>query len=82
MASLHTDEGECYVLFLVALGAIVAGLVVANNFDVAKKPLMEKGFAENRHFFRAVFEIGRRCKAARLGPHGGIASECGYVTPP
>jgi hypothetical protein len=42
--------------------AIVAGLVVANNFDVAKKPLMERGFAQNRHFFRAVFEIGRRHK--------------------
>jgi len=42
--------------------AIVAGLVVANNFDVAKKPLMERAFSENRHFFRAVFEIGRRYK--------------------
>merc|ERR1712113_444050 len=42
--------------------AILAGLVVANNFDVAKKPLMERGFSENQQFFRSVFEIGRRCK--------------------
>lgn len=42
--------------------AIVAGLVVANNFDVARRPLMEHSFAENQHFFRAVFEIGRRYK--------------------
>lgn len=42
--------------------AILAGLVVANNFDVAKKPLMEKSFSQNKHFFRAVFEIGRRYK--------------------
>merc|ERR1712166_1287956 len=42
--------------------AIIAGLVVANNFDVARKPLMENGFADNHVFFRAVFEIGRRYK--------------------
>jgi hypothetical protein len=42
--------------------AILAGLVVANNFDVARRPLMEHDFAENKHFFRAIFEIGRRYK--------------------
>jgi len=42
--------------------AILAGLVVSNNFDVARRPLMERGFAENQHFFRSVFEIGRRYK--------------------
>lgn len=42
--------------------AILAGLVVSNNFDVARKPLIEREFAENKHFFRAVFEIGRRYK--------------------
>lgn len=42
--------------------AILAGLVVSNNFDVARRPLIENGFAENMHFFRAVFEIGRRYK--------------------
>jgi len=42
--------------------AILAGLVVANNFDVARKPLMERSFADNQYFFRMVFEIGRRYK--------------------
>lgn len=42
--------------------AILTGLVVSNNFDVARKPLIEREFAENQHFFRAVFEIGRRYK--------------------
>mmetsp|Transcript_116939 Transcript_116939/g.330889 ORF Transcript_116939/g.330889 Transcript_116939/m.330889 type:complete len:616 (+) Transcript_116939:106-1953(+) len=42
--------------------AILAGLVVSNNFDVARRPLMERGFSENQHFFRSVFEIGRRYK--------------------
>lgn len=42
--------------------AILAGLVVSNNFDVARRPLIEKDFAENGHFFRAIFEIGRRYK--------------------
>mmetsp|Transcript_77621 Transcript_77621/g.186185 ORF Transcript_77621/g.186185 Transcript_77621/m.186185 type:complete len:611 (+) Transcript_77621:43-1875(+) len=42
--------------------AILAGLVVANNFDVARRPLMERSFAENHYFFRMVFEIGRRYK--------------------
>jgi hypothetical protein len=69
--SEYTDQVDVYhtgntsrrmVLQIKQVCAIVAGLVVANNFDVAKKPLMEKTFAENRHFFRAVFEIGRRHK--------------------
>jgi len=42
--------------------AILAGLVVSNNFDVARRPLIEQGFDQNGHFFRAVFEIGRRYK--------------------
>jgi len=42
--------------------AILAGLVVSNNFDVARRPLIENSFAQNMHFFRAVFEIGRRYK--------------------
>eukprot|EP00434_Breviolum_minutum_P017224 symbB.v1.2.015204.t1/scaffold1129.1/size136302/12 len=42
--------------------AILAGLVVANNFDVARRPLMERSFADNNYFFRMVFEIGRRYK--------------------
>lgn len=69
--SEYTDQVDVYhagnkarrmALQIQQVCAIVAGLVVANNFDVAKKPLMERGFAENRHFFRAVFEIGRRYK--------------------
>jgi len=42
--------------------AILAGLVVSNNFDIARKPLIEREFAENAHFFSAVFEVGRRYK--------------------
>eukprot|EP00927_Polykrikos_kofoidii_P020502 TRINITY_DN1973_c0_g1_i1.p1 TRINITY_DN1973_c0_g1~~TRINITY_DN1973_c0_g1_i1.p1 ORF type:complete len:619 (-),score=149.34 TRINITY_DN1973_c0_g1_i1:305-2161(-) len=42
--------------------AILAGLVVANNLDVARRPLTERSFVDNQHFFRAVFEIGRRYK--------------------
>jgi len=69
--SEYTDQVDVYhvgnksrrmALQIQQVCAIVAGLVVANNFDVAKKPLMERDFAENRHFFRAVFEIGRRYK--------------------
>lgn len=69
--SEYTDQVDVYhagnksrrmALQIQQVCAIIAGLVVSNNFDVAKKPLMEKGFAENRHFFRAVFEIGRRYK--------------------
>lgn len=69
--SEYTDQVDVYhagnkarrmALQIQQVCAIVAGLVVANNFDVAKKPLMERSFAENSHFFRAVFEIGRRYK--------------------
>jgi hypothetical protein len=69
--SEYTDQVDVYhagnkarrmALQIQQVCAIVAGLVVANNFDVAKRPLMERSFAENRHFFRAVFEIGRRYK--------------------
>lgn len=35
--------------------------MVANNFDVARRPLTERSFADNHYFFRMVFEIGRRC---------------------
>lgn len=47
--------------------AIIAGLVVANNFDVARRPLTERSFADNQNFFRAVFEIGRRYKILNPG---------------
>lgn len=69
--SEYTDQVDVYhagskarrmALQIQQVCAILAGLVVANNFDVARKPLMEKGFAENSHFFRMVFEIGRRYK--------------------
>lgn len=69
--SEYTDQVDVYhvghkarrmALQIQQVCAILAGLVVANNFDVARKPLMEKSFAENQHFFRMVFEIGRRYK--------------------
>jgi len=69
--SEYTDQVDVYhvgnkarrmALQIQQVCAIVAGLVVANNFDVARRPLMERAFAENQHFFRAVFEIGRRYK--------------------
>lgn len=69
--SEYTDQVDVYhagnkarrmALQIQQICAIVAGLVVANNFDVAKKPLMERDFGANKHFFRAVFEIGRRYK--------------------
>jgi len=69
--SEYTDQVDVYhsgnkvrrmALQIQEICAIIAGLVVSNNFDLARKPLMEKSFAENRHFFRAVFEIGRRYK--------------------
>jgi len=52
--------------------AILAGLVVANNLDVAKRPLTERSFTENQHFFRAVFEIGRRYKILNPDKFRGI----------
>jgi len=69
--SEYTDKVDVYhagnkarrmALQIQEICAILAGLVVANNFDVARRPLMEKAFDENMHFFRAVFEIGRRYK--------------------
>eukprot|EP00929_Paragymnodinium_shiwhaense_P118939 TRINITY_DN90839_c0_g1_i1.p1 TRINITY_DN90839_c0_g1~~TRINITY_DN90839_c0_g1_i1.p1 ORF type:complete len:631 (+),score=167.94 TRINITY_DN90839_c0_g1_i1:103-1995(+) len=52
--------------------AILAGLVVANNLDVAKRPLTERSFTDNQHFFRAVFEIGRRYKILNPDKFRGI----------
>lgn len=69
--SEYTDQVDVYhvgnkarrmALQIQQVCAILAGLVVANNFDVARRPLMEHSFAQNQHFFRAVFEIGRRYK--------------------
>lgn len=69
--SEYTDQVDVYhvgnksrrmALQIQQVCAILAGLVVANNFDVARKPLMERNFAENQQFFRSVFEIGRRYK--------------------
>lgn len=69
--SEYTDQVDVYhignksrrmALQVQQVCAILAGLVVANNFDVAKRPLMERSFADNQHFFRAIFEIGRRHK--------------------
>mmetsp|Transcript_43676 Transcript_43676/g.100793 ORF Transcript_43676/g.100793 Transcript_43676/m.100793 type:complete len:611 (-) Transcript_43676:26-1858(-) len=69
--SEYTDQVDVYhagnkarrmALQIQEVCAIIAGLVVSNNFDLARKPLMEKSFAENQQFFRAVFEIGRRYK--------------------
>lgn len=42
--------------------AIISGLVVSYNYDVAKRALCERSFEDNAHFFRSVFEIGRRYK--------------------
>eukprot|EP00439_Symbiodinium_sp_Y106_P035604 s769_g4.t1 len=65
----YTDQVDVYhagskvrrmALQIQQVCAILAGLVVANNFDVARRPLTEKGFADNHYFFRMVFEIGRR----------------------
>lgn len=69
--SEYTDQVDVYhagskvrrmALQIQQVCAILAGLVVANNFDVARRPLTEKGFADNHYFFRMVFEIGRRYK--------------------
>eukprot|EP00931_Biecheleriopsis_adriatica_P073992 TRINITY_DN48181_c0_g1_i1.p1 TRINITY_DN48181_c0_g1~~TRINITY_DN48181_c0_g1_i1.p1 ORF type:complete len:623 (+),score=153.15 TRINITY_DN48181_c0_g1_i1:64-1869(+) len=69
--SEYTDQVDVYhagskarrmALQIQQVCAILAGLVVANNFDVARRPLMERSFADNHHFFRMVFEIGRRYK--------------------
>lgn len=69
--SEYTDQVDVYhignksrrmALQIQQVCAILAGLVVANNFDVARRPLMERSFAENQHFFRMLFEIGRRYK--------------------
>ena len=57
--SLHVVP-LCLLVVAGQVCAIIAGLVVANNFDLARRPLMEHSFAENQKFFRAVFEIGRR----------------------
>jgi len=69
--SEYTDQVDVYhagskarrmALQIQQVCAILAGLVVANNFDVARRPLMERSFADNNYFFRMVFEIGRRYK--------------------
>lgn len=69
--SEYTDQVDVYhtgskakrmALQIQQVCAILAGLVVANNFDVARRPLMERSFADNHYFFRMVFEIGRRYK--------------------
>lgn len=69
--SEYTDQVDVYhsgnksrrmALQIQQVCAILAGLVVANNFDVARKPLVERNFAENQNFFRTIFEIGRRYK--------------------
>jgi hypothetical protein len=42
--------------------AILSGLVVASDFRLGQKMLVEREFADNADWFKAVFEVGRRYK--------------------
>ena len=42
--------------------AILSGLLVASDYKAGQQLIVEKNFSDNRSFFQAIFEIGRRHK--------------------
>jgi len=50
------------IIQLKQICAILSGLVVASDFRLGREMLVEREFADNADWFKAVFEIGRRYK--------------------
>jgi len=50
------------IIQLKQICAILSGLVVASDFRLGQRMLVEREFSDNADWFKAVFEIGRRYK--------------------
>ena len=58
----HMSRTKRMVVQLKQICAILSGLVVASDFRLGQKMLVEREFHDNAEWFKSVFEIGRRYK--------------------
>jgi len=58
----HMSRTKRMVVQLKQICAILSGLVVASDFRLGQKMLVEREFSDNAEWFKSVFEIGRRYK--------------------
>ena len=58
----HVSRTKRMVVQLKQICAILSGLIVASDFRLGQKMLVEREFSDNAEWFKMVFEIGRRYK--------------------
>ena len=58
----HVSRTNRMIVQLKQICAILSGLVVASDFRLGQQMLVEREFADNADWFKAIFEIGRRYK--------------------